>query len=376
MTLNKNSFLLGLMVFSLLDIPVLKMGVFAYVFIALNTVLLITYTLKYYLIIMHNTRKKFFLCILLYSVVTIFSSIFNGVVTIGILYSIYYIYLVVNILFIESDRALAVLYYVFAFVAIITFISFVFFKDQCYELNNLYCCVLGGKNALPRTLLPACIVFLLYYYKTRKKLVFFLIGISLFTMYAAGSGTAIVTSIMMVILLLILRKTNIPGIMYFIVYFITEIFVLNIHKLSSINLLNNILSSLNKDFTFTQRTFVWEVAEKSIADKWLLGNGRGNFITVFGQNYLETHNVILQIFFWSGIIGLILYGCTIYFAGKKRSKYRTIEENILCIGIFLFMIDGLMESVQDSIGIWILLCLLYIYSTKTQICKKEKLKGN
>lgn len=116
---------------------------------------------------------------------------------------------------------------------------------------------------------------------------------------------------------------------------------------------------LNKDITFTGRTYIWQEAIQVIADNPLLGVGRSTIaVEAWMGRDTYCHNAFLDIGIKAGVLGIIaflLILLKIYHNIFKRKFFTT--ERIYSSALLGFLVIGLMEGLEDRIAFWIFLGL-------------------
>ncbi len=357
------SILLGIAILSFFNEGVIRYYVPVKILYGINIAILLFFTVKYNKALIKNLEHPFFVMILIYYGWTALCALLNGTLTGGILFSMYSVYMMVNVVYMEKDRIVPVLFGVYAIITTLSFISFVRFFDWCYALNPNYCCFFGGDNLLPELLVPACTVFILYLNEKKHYLFpMLLTALSVYTMFIAGSGTTVIVALAAALMFLPLRKLPIPNWLYLTGYAVMEAAVLIIPHLDNVERLQKIFDLVGKSRLFSGREPIWTEALKVIQHNPLFGTGRGSLVL----GYEEMHNVILQLLIYGGIICLLAYLGVLYFATRRSAEAKVSSPSLIAIkhGIFLMFIDGLMEAIQDRLGLWILIGLLFVYDMK------------
>lgn len=224
--------------------------------------------------------------------------------------------------------------------------------------------LLGGKNTLQLTLLPAISLIYLYSHFTYDKLrrvPLILILISIISLYLSESGTAIVISLLS-ILFVVLPKRFSPSFNTYLVGYILFFFAVVIYRMQEVLFGDFIRNVLKKDLTFTNRTYIWDLVLQKMEGSWLLGLGRGN--TVILDNFFisvnETHNGGLEVLMYSGVLGLILFIATLFVVGSVLKPFREdMIGKVLSFSLFAYLIIGLTESVFYRIEFWMLIFIAF-----------------
>lgn len=318
------------------------------------------------LFLLYRNLTTFNILLIFYMILVIFSALLNDTFNPGIFYSIavftgfciYISYAMRNI-----NELIKGLYYLFAAVVFINFLTLLIggIATSPDGLSTNY--LLGGKNAIAMTALPTIPLIYLYSYMVHNKLKtlpFLLILICAVSLYLSESGTGIVVSFL-AILFVILPKKYFPSfITYFWIYIVVFLTIV-IFRLQELLFGDFIINVLHKDMTFTGRTYIWDLVLDLIKQSWLIGYGRGNqIISHHFANLNETHNGLLEIMMYSGILGVLFFLIILLVVGHKlNSNKNHILSKILSFSIFAYLIIGLTESVFYKKEFWILLVISY-----------------
>ncbi|MFS8351790.1 O-antigen ligase family protein [Bacillus nitratireducens] len=229
--------------------------------------------------------------------------------------------------------------------------------------NGLPIYLLEGKNAIALTTLPTIPIVYLYSYTIHKKmktLPLLLILICSISIYLSDSGTGIMVSFL-TILFIFLPKKVFPTFKTYLYIYIVIFFTIIVFRLQELLFGDFIINVLHKDMTFTGRTYIWDVVLNVIKESWILGFGGGNdIISYYFFNLNETHNAVLEILMYSGLLGILFFLIILFVVGNKLSINKDhIISKILSFSIFAYMILGLTESVFYKKEFWILLIISY-----------------
>lgn len=269
-----------------------------------------------YVLVINSKYSKVINSIIFYLLILLFSSLINGI---NLLETIL---LSVQILFMcfifdygirkNSQKFLGVLE-VFLFVLIvINLATIILYPNGMYVNADGYASnwFLGYKNSHILYILPMLMFSLLKNYSKNKKIDLkncVYIVISLISTILVKNSTAIVGLSLICLLLLfkpVLEKIRIVNLKnYFIIYIIVflGIVIFRVHNVLEFL----IVDILDKDLTFTGRTYIWDSVIEIIKDKPILGYG--NCVYKFSQYISTTHNTILDILFKTGLLGLVAY---------------------------------------------------------------------
>lgn len=317
----------------------------------------------------HKYINLFNLWLIIYTLIILFSSIINGTITFGIIFSL--LMLVVICIFItialkNSFEFIRGLYFLYVSTIVINFIMMLLYPTGISKSSDglpLY--LLGGKNAIQIVVLMVIPIVFLYSYKKFNKIKytqFAIILICILSMYISNSGNGIVLSIIFCVFIFLYKKLPVIPFKIYLLSYVFIYFSIVIFRIQNIFFGSFIENVLNKDLTFTSRTYIWDLILHNIMDFWILGLGKGNsFIQDnFYLNLSEAHNGILEIILSSGILGLFSFLIILVLVQKKLDLYRQhIISRVLSFSIFAYLILGLTESVFSKIEFWILLVISY-----------------
>ncbi|WHY86073.1 O-antigen ligase family protein [Neobacillus novalis] len=330
---------------------------------------------------------QFDIFILLFALSTLFPVLLNGTVSLGVMYSIFTllgICLYVNRNINNFTELIRGLYYLFSVIIIINFVSIIIFPNGIPgSMPNNPIFFLGAKNTIQITILPAISIILLYSYYMYEKLrfiPFILLIISFISLYFSGSGTAIVIMGLAVIFLSIYKFYSLSFKTYILVYFLIFVSIV-ILRLQEVLFGELITNYLNKDISFTGRTYIWDIALEKIKESWLIGYGRGNSVifentsnSFFYKPTEETHNGFLEVLLNSGLIGIVVLFSILFVIGNRLDKYKHhIISRVLSFSIISFLIIGLVESVFYKIEFWIILVISFNIDKIVVLLNRKKL---
>lgn len=378
-----NRWIIILFIFPFLNMYILKTNfqIVLWILCLLPSLVAITqvYKSKYLL--------RFDIFILLFALSTIFPVLLNGTVSLGVMYSIFTllgICLYVNRNINNFTELIKGLYYLFSVIIIINFVSIMIFPNGIPgSMPNNPIFFLGAKNTIQITILPAISIILLYSYYMYKKLRFIpliLLIICFISLYFSGSGTALVIMGLAVIFLSMYKFYSLSFKTYILVYFFIFVSIV-ILRLQEVLFGELITNYLNKDISFTGRTYIWDIALEKIKQSWLIGYGRGNSVifestssSFFYKPTEETHNGFLEILLNSGLIGLVVLFSILFVIGNRLDKYKHhIISRVLSFSIISFLIMGLVESVFYKIEFWIILVISFNIDKIVVLLNKKKL---
>lgn len=332
-------------------------------------------------------KRNFLMCIALYAFTMIFSGIWNGNISLGILYTYsFYIgsYLLIDICTDNFDEVIKGLAYLFAFVIIGSYLYGIVSPAgarRSYGGQVSYVGLLNSKNGVQMIMIPACcfLCIYIYYFKGRYKYFFvLLIILAMILMYLSGSATATIMTLILPVYLIICKKFKpsfkLLATIYVVIYFSVIIF-----RLQEVFLYDFITETLGKDITLSDRTNIWDVVLSSITSSPIIGFGPRN--TIIASKFFrigEAHNGFLEILVSGGGLAVSIFITIICIAGHELDKYKDNDiANILMFFLFMYCMGGLTESVfgMAKILFWLIIIIsINISSVIEQSKKIEELK--
>ncbi len=252
----------------------------------------------------------------------------------------------------------------FSLLILINFISILMYPSGMYTttLNYTDNWILGYRNLhilyIMLGLLFSYLISIIYYKKLRFR-DYVLTLISTVSLFIADSGTSKI-GILIILVGCILPKIlnnrifNIKS--YTIAYIVSCVSIIFLRIQNYFEHL--IVDILHRNLTFTGRTYIWDYIIKYINQKPMLG---------YGKEYIEyrlyktshwpsshAHNLILEILYQSGIIGLISYLIIAYNSFKQLYIYRNSKvSKIISLFIFAYMIMLLTEFYNFEFTIYL-----------------------
>lgn len=371
-----------IILYILLFIPFIKMSIFSQYSNIREIIQCISLIIMLIFLLRKNLKiDKFDILTLIFSVYIIVISFIRGNLSFGIAISVIEIFIICKFVkerLKKSNKILTSLYILYSVIAIINFIPII---GKNVTENFSY--FLGGKNALSMVLIPTLYFISIYsmvkYRKiTIKNLVLSMIIIA--TMFISGSGTGIVLSVIALISMLLIDKININKKVFFIIYIIILLVILNLPVFNNIEIIRTVVEDyLQKDLTLTGRTEIWSKVINYILDSFLVGYGKGNSIVSSFSNVSECHNMFLEMMLCGGVILLINYMFILKETFSKcdysKNKLKNGLNNISLIYVFLFFIIGLTESVPFKIEIWIMFAITYSIDNILKNKEKDEING-
>ncbi len=329
---------------------------------AVNVSILIFWIVKYGKQILKNRQKVFFKLLFLYFFITVLSSVAHQNMTGGILYTILSLYVMVNVIVIEKGVVIEALYRVYALLVPLNIISIIFFQAEIKGINHLWSSFIGGKNRYACILIPALVVFILKLEKKKISVVnSALILLVLYQLLSSKSRTGMVCAVAFIALYLFAYKKFYVH-FFMIGYLFVEIALVGY----AFGMLS--LSSLLSDFfvddgSFHMRTDIWIETLNMVKEHILFGYGRGIKAITLSTDFIfgEAHNLLLEVLLEGGLIAFVIFVLAVVCSIKAHSRSVSYDRyrNAVFIGLALMFIEGLMESNNLSVELWILLALSY-----------------
>lgn len=230
----------------------------------------------------------------------------------------------------------------------VNFISMILNPDGMYGNIKTYW-LLGNRNLFSIYIIPGLCyqaIYKKYAGRILRFWAFFLI--SFLSMIWCGSATGLVMMIVLCVLYLFIEKREFIFNSLFITVFYLASLTLVVF-LRAYNWFAPVISALNKELTFSGRTYIWDATIRSIIEKPILGYGdvpstiRGMKV-IAGAGAVSAHNFVLEVMYRNGIIGLAL--TALLFIYVMCQLYRTkggICGNSFCIGLACIYIFSLTE---------------------------------
>ena len=268
---------------------------------------------------------------------------------------------------------------VFSFLCTVNLITVILFRDGLYTSRDFY--FLGNYNTHIYYILPLLMCVLLCWEEKIhfgiKILLIVFCSISFVSCHSVSSMiTMSVFSVLVLIREIISKKgkwlfQKVTG--FYVLYIVgsLEIVVVRIHRFFSY-IIENIF---HKNMTLTGRTPMWDKALAHLSDKPILGFGsqtRDYMIDLIGKRHC--HNLLLQILFQTGIIGLFVFASLLLNVSRVLSKSHFLRcKSIIVITIFCFLVMYLTELASIATFLWILVIAVHIEDIGSAL---ERQKGD
>jgi len=223
-------------------------------------------------------------------------------------------------------------------------------------------------------------------YLSSKKVNFYIIINSISLIIIFSGNNLIAWGVFLLGILFINKKTvarffSFKKVVVFFGIFFVSIVVFEIQNLFGFF----IEGVLNKNLTFTNRTYIWEMAIQSIKEKPIIGHGVKDTVMLFHlflvrpnaptvNSYLSTHNQILHILYEGGILALSWVVALIFISGKTLKRYNDKKIiAIISIGILSLLFIFMAETIGID-SIIILACIAFNMKTR-QLCNEKNEKN-
>ena len=193
------------------------------------------------------------------------------------------------------------------------------------------------------------------------------------TMVSNATGIAGCAVILIFLLLRLYKYNRICNIVSYSI--ITVLFFVGVVLLRLQDKLSFVIQNLlNRDLTFSARTFIWDDAIKLIQASPVTGYGILTEEGVFHVlNKMWTHNQILGILFEGGAVGLLLFLIILFIAFRELFLLRNnIYSQILSLFIFVLMIMSQFEYYTTAPMLLFIIFACHIRCFGEQLLTKEE----
>ena len=229
--------------------------------------------------------------------------------------------------------------------------------------------LLGINRNSPGPVLICGMVVHYYAYKSglRNKLTFIILGaISIITTIIIGSMTSTVGCVLMVLFFFIpfekIRKVVL--ITLFAFYLTFQAFLVFFQNDLSVNRMATFFVEevMQKDLSFTNRTFVWTDSYRLIRQSPITGYGMQDSEWFEQQLMVKSaHNIVYQILLYGGYLLFIMFLIVIFACIRRALKQKTDLTSYSLFGVCTFFFMMIMEAYSMSL-IFFILCLTYYSS--------------
>ena len=331
--------------------------------------------LIFILYIKESKISKFWIILLLYKLIILISTYINpngemfysiqNMIQILALCSIIE-YLINKKLHIEMFKVLNFIFQVLVYMNLLTMILYpngLYFS--LYSNNWL----LGYDNLHIVTFIPAMTFAVICSYFKKNKIDLYTIcfllicNISVFIRMSANSLVCII----IFDLLLLISKKNILNNAFFklknyVIFYIIFFYSIIIYRIQN-SFKWIIVDVLNKDLTFSGRTYIWDKVMDYVKKQPIIGYGVENTTIRTIKNgsisATHSHNHVLEVLYQGGYVGLVLFCTLMYLVIKEiRKNSKNYTTKIISIAIACFIIMMLVEN-RDKLNLYMLLCMGY-----------------
>lgn len=321
--------------------------------------------------------------LLLYFTWTVISSVLNGhswitqvpfimkTLTLRFLLSLSSTYEKQQILEILSSVFSSVIYANLFFLVFLPGIFGYYEGDEVYLVSSNY-------NQFGAIFLPAIFIKALSIFCGNKKIcrLYPLILICLLSVVIAGSATASVSLLCLLISIIVIKNPKLirtESLVVFIsilLFFAT--FVIPTFSFLDIPIVTQITEGLGKDMTFSRRTTVWAYAVFQILHSPIFGYGVCNseWYQFLLNGFLNPHNIVLHILMHGGIVGLIIF-MILVIIGLRRilSVKNDYSRSVLTLVSVIFLLMSQFE-VYNNMFIYTYILFMYISKDYVGNCQK------
>lgn len=142
------------------------------------------------------------------------------------------------------------------------------------------------------------------------------------------------------------------------------------------SLVKFVLELFGKDYTYSGRTYIWDLCFEHIKNNFWIGNGYEGLILSYSKiNQIKAHNFIIQTFYNGGFLTLSLMIIILIKSFKKIALYKEKFSKlyiVLFFSMYFFLIVGLFDYYYAKPTLYIMMAL--IFGTYEYLSKKEETK--
>lgn len=260
-------------------------------------------------------------------------------------------------------RCLAIVYSVLVYLG---FLCLLLYPDGMFlvRINNyvtLPYSILGHGNSYGIVLIPAIVINSIYASTFGRKYTVNLVCLMLCSsliLLKVWSATSIVCFALLLGYYVFIYKTRLAALVtskrLLIIYICFFLGIVAFQIQSNFSYL--IEEVLKKDFTFSSRTIIWDLALLKINDSILFGYGEvfhGLYVDVFGGR--NAHNIVLHILLQGGIAAFGIFFCLVYRVISRLNRNRKYPlSNWLSVSIFIVFVL-MMTEVYSLLPLFLLL---------------------
>lgn len=273
--------------------------------------------------------------------------------------------LLINIYIETPVRLIYTLDFILSTLAVLNFITVIFFPDGLWQQGLEGYWLLGHRNSFGPPLIASLAIRLtndIYRHNKVRLLTFGLYGIALTSTLITWSATSIV-AILLSGLALILIKTSLLNNKQdvFLGYAAYQIMnVLIVYKNIQYSFSSIINSLLNRSASLTGRVQLWEIVKAKISQSPLTGYGVhrpiDNGLTIYNAAYVHSHNGELDVIYNDGLIGYIVYISLFLVALLQSGRYIKYDYvRALVLFLFIMLIYSITNIFISSYAVLLLM---------------------
>lgn len=220
--------------------------------------------------------------------------------------------------------------------------------DGVYSAYYLY----GHKNGILYNLFPGLVFALVFAIKERTRFSTFIAVLFIMIVFISvailKSATSSVACIALFVMFLIARKGKLPRIsggplIALVVFMFAFVLAGGVQAFFS-----DFFNIVDRDLTFSSRTYIWERARIAICESPIIGHGMENTALTkirFG-GFSTPHNFALAELFYGGVVGVLLLAAVVWTSLSKVKKApKSAQLNFLMFALLVLFAMSTMESI-------------------------------
>lgn len=235
--------------------------------------------------------------------------------------------------------------------------------DNSYSAENWF---IGFKNVHIRTILPGVTLTIVNGYRKYNKITirsFIMIGIMVLSSILINSSTAIIGSVVFVLMMLIFSFKKLAGLFDVRIIIIVTVFIFfAIYLFNAQNMFSFFIENiLGKDLTLSNRLRLWYNTIQQFFIHPVTGVGIQSKEFMYGViGASHPHDYLLYILLTGGLVGVLFVGRAYFIVGKKLAETKTsIVSKCFQSMIISFMVMGITESLTSTTLLYPFLFLSY-----------------
>lgn len=329
------------------------------IYTALSKIVVLAIMIKYFFI--RHSISPFVICVLIYYSLLLFTTILCDGSIQRVFMTMYPVVGMCLFIEIKTDHASVDLFKAFAYLlTILAAINFVLMLTVSVENDySVTTYLLGGRNQLALSLIIALVSLYVITEKYGKTMLFHIcVIIFAITILLSRSANNIVAVGLIIAYLYVPTVKNFVqkvGLGNSIIGYIALWSSLVLFKLQELFSFL-IVDILNRDITFTNRTYIWDIVLNDFSQKPFLGHGVRDTVNLFYlylvrvnkptvDKYFSAHNQILQTLYEGGIIAMVPLCALILICIKKIHYVNNAKiTGFLTISIIALLVIMLAEA--------------------------------